>query len=137
MATIRADLDVREARKSHGRARATNTPNVLPGVDMRTLIGRRFSDICGAIIADQGGPDRCTEARLQLIRRFAASACLAEALEARLAQGERIDITEHALLCSSLVRLGQRIGLGRHAKDIVPSLSAYLESRDKAEARDD
>jgi hypothetical protein len=60
---------------------------------------------------------------------------LAEALEARLALGEQIDIGEHGLLCSSLVRLGARIGLGRHAKDIVPSLSTYLES--KAERCDD
>ncbi len=132
MRTINADL---EARKAHARSKVSNGSNVLPGVDGRTLIARRFRDIAAAICRDQGGEDRCTEARLQLIRRFAACACLAEALEARLAHGERIDIAEHALLCSSLVRLGARIGLGRHAKDIVPSLSAYLES--KAEPSDD
>jgi antitoxin (DNA-binding transcriptional repressor) of toxin-antitoxin stability system len=45
-----------------------------------------------------------------LIRRFAAAAVLAEQLEARIARGEEITLTDHALLCSSLVRLAQRIG---------------------------
>jgi hypothetical protein len=123
-----------EARKK-GRSRVSNGTDILPGVDGRSLIARRYRDICAQITADQGGADRCTEARLQLIRRFAACSCLAEALEARLALGKQIDIGEHGLLCSSLVRLGARIGLGRHAKDIVPSLSMYLES--KAERCDD
>jgi hypothetical protein len=43
---------------------------------------------------------------MQLIRRFASGAVLAEALEARLARGENVDISEYALLSSTLdVRL--------------------------------
>jgi hypothetical protein len=60
------------------------------------------------------------------VRRFAAAACLAEQMESRLINGEQIDIQAHALLCSTLARLGSRIGLGRIAKDITPSLSEYL-----------
>jgi hypothetical protein len=37
-----------------------------------------------------------SEVRIQLIRRFAASAVLAEAIEARQASGETIDVTEHS-----------------------------------------
>jgi hypothetical protein len=51
---------------------------------------------------------------------------LAEQMEACLANGETININEHALLCSSLVRLAQRIGIDRVAKDISPSLSDIL-----------
>ena len=69
-----------------------------------------------------------SEARLQLIRRFAAAACLAERLESRLVRGEDISLQEHALLCSSLVRLGQRIGIERVAKDIT-TLADYLRER--------
>ena len=36
---------------------------------------------------------------------------MAEALEAKLARGEQIDITQHAVLSSTLVRLAQRIGI--------------------------
>jgi hypothetical protein len=72
-----------------------------------------------AILVDQGGADLCSESRLQLIRRFAAAAVLAEQLESRLANGEQIDIAEHATLSSTLVRLAQRIGIDRVARDVT------------------
>ena len=65
---------------------------------------------------------------MQLIRRFASGAVLAEELEARLARGEAVDIADHALLSSTLVRLAQRIGINRVAKDLTPSLDDYLRS---------
>ena len=45
---------------------------------------------------------------------------------ARLARGEPVDIAEHALLSSTLVRLAQRIGINRVAKDVSPTLGDYL-----------
>ena len=117
------------ARKVHARSRVSNGKDVLPGVDGRSEIARRYRDIAGAIVADQGGPDRMSEARIQLIRRFAAAAVLAEQMEAKLAVGIEIDIGQHALLISSLVRVAQRIGINRRARTIVPNLSDYLEGR--------
>ena len=70
---------------------------------------------------------------MQLIRRFASGAVLAEALEARLVTGEQVDIAEHALLSSTLVRLAQRIGINRVVKDLTPSLSEYLTPQEAAE----
>jgi hypothetical protein len=96
-------------------------------------MARRFKDIIGAIITDQGGIDRCSESRLQLVRRFAAAAVLAERLESRIANGEDIDVAEHAVLCSTLVRIAQRIGINRTPKTIA-TLADYLE-RCAAEAR--
>ena len=64
---------------------------------------------------------------MQLIRRFAALAVQAEAMEARLVNGEQIDIGEHALLSSTLVRIASRIGIDRRARNITPSLADYLE----------
>jgi hypothetical protein len=43
----------------------TNGRDVLPNVDGRSLIARRYRDISGAIIVDQGGLDRV---RLELRR---------------------------------------------------------------------
>ena len=91
-------------------------------------IARRYRDLVAQIAIDQGGADRCSEVRMQLIRRFASGAVLAEELEARLARGEAVDIAEHALLSSTLVRLAQRIGINRVAKDLTPSLDDYLRS---------
>lgn len=52
--------------------------------DGRGVIARRFKDIAGAILADQAGADQCSEARKQLIRRFAAAAVLASNWKAAL-----------------------------------------------------
>jgi hypothetical protein len=57
---------------------------------------------------------------------IAITAVLAEALEARLARGENVDISEYALLSSTLVRLANRIGIERVARDISPTLSDIL-----------
>jgi hypothetical protein len=83
-----------------GRSRITNGRDVLPNVDGRSIIARRFRDIVSAMVADQGGTDQCSESRIQLIRRFAAAAVLAEQMEAELARGKSIDIRE-SMHCSA------------------------------------
>ena len=93
------------------------------------MLARRFRDIAGAVVADLGGADVVSEARMQLVRRFAAAACLAEQLEARLARGEEINLADHALLSSTLTRLAQRIGINRVARNIVPDLHDYIEGK--------
>jgi hypothetical protein len=108
------------------KSRLTNGRDVLPGVDQRSAIARRYRDLIGAIVSDQGGVELLAEARVQLIRRFAAASVIAEQMEARLANGEEIDISEHALLCSTLVRVSSRIGINRRAKDLTPTLERYL-----------
>ena len=60
--------------------------------------------------------------------RFAAAAVIAEQMESRLANGEQIDIAEHAQLASTLVRIAQRIGINRRAKNITPALPDYLDA---------
>jgi hypothetical protein len=49
-------------------------------------------------------------------------------MESRLANGEQINIAEHAQLASTLVRIAQRIGINRRAKDITPALPDYLDA---------
>jgi hypothetical protein len=116
-------------RKPEARSRVSNGADVLPGVDGRSIVARRYRDIAAAIVQDMGGADRCSEARLQLIRRFAAAACIAEEMEAKLARGEAIDIHQHTYLCSTLTRIVQRIGINRRARTVVPDLRDYLEGR--------
>jgi len=117
--------------KLQGRSRVSNGHDgVLPNVDRRSIIARRYRDIADAIMVDQAGADQCSEARKQLIRRFAAAAVLAEQLESKLANGEQIDIQEHATLSSTLVRLAQRIGIDRIPRDVTTSLDEYLAKAD-------
>ena len=118
----------RPAKAAYARSRLTNGRDLLPDVDGRSLIARRYRDIAAAILVDQGGADRCSESRKQLIRRFAAVAVLAEGLKSKIAKGEPVDIAEHASLSSTAVRLATRIGLDRVARDTT-SLAQYLSSR--------
>jgi predicted ABC-class ATPase len=117
-------------RTPTARAKLTNGTRgmVLPGIDQRSALARRYRDLVAQVAADQGGADRCSEARLQLIRRFAALSVQAEGLEARLANGEPIDVSEYAQLTSTLVRVVSRLGLGRIAKDITPTLGDILRN---------
>jgi hypothetical protein len=62
-----------------------------------------------------------------------AAAVLAEQMESRLANGEEISIERHALLCSTLTRLAQRIGIDRRQRDVTPSLAEYLAQQQAAE----
>jgi hypothetical protein len=117
---------LRPAKVTRNRSRISNGRELLPDIDLRLAIARRYRDLVAQIAIDQGGPDRCSETRMQLIRRFASGAVLAEELEARLVRGEQVDIAEHALLSSTLVRLAQRIGINRVAKDVSPTLGDYL-----------
>src|SRR6476619_104375 len=117
-------------RKPHGRSRLTNKKDLLPGVDGRTVVYRRFRDIASQVALDQGGLDQLSEARLQLVRRFAAAAVLAEQLEAALANGQEINIAEHGLLCSTLVRIAQRIGINRVPRDVSPTLADILRENE-------
>lgn len=121
-------------RKAVARSRVSNGTDVLPGVDGRSLVARRYRDIAAQIIADMGGIDRCSEAKLQLVRRFSAVAVLAEQMEARLARGETVDVAEFSALASTAVRIAQRIGLERRARDVTPSLRDYLEHRTSEDA---
>jgi hypothetical protein len=118
----------------NSRSRITNgAGTLLPGVDGNSALYRRFKDICKQIIADQAGLSECSEARLQLIRRFAASAVLAEELEGALVRGESIDIIKHSLLCSTLTRLAQRIGIDRRSRLVGSTLSDYLHEAETVE----
>jgi len=73
-----------------------------------------------------GGLDQCSEIKLGLIRRLAATTVQAELLEARMVNGERVSVSELCTLASTTVRLSSRLGLDRVAKDVGPTLTEYL-----------
>src|SRR4051794_12312515 len=73
-----ADSRLPVAGKAQARSRLSNGRELLPDVDGRSLVARRYRDIMGAVASDQGGAERLSEARLQLIRRFSATSVLAE-----------------------------------------------------------
>jgi hypothetical protein len=86
---------VRHVRMMSG---VTTGKEILPGVDGRTGLARRYQDIASAVLRDQGGLDQRSEVKQQMIRRYAGVSSLAEQEEAKVARGEDIDVTQYALL---------------------------------------
>ena len=54
----------------------------------------------------------------------------------KLANGQQIDISEHALLVSSAVRLARQLGINRVMRNVTPSLNQYLATRRQSEAQE-
>src|SRR5260221_3048707 len=119
MSLDRPDLDPPSPRT---RSRVTNHKDLLPDLDGRSAGARRCRDLTGAFAADAGGLDRCSEVKIGLLRRLAAASVLAEQIEARAVNGEPVNVGEFCNLASTTVRLAQRVGLNRVAKNITPSL---------------
>jgi hypothetical protein len=122
-----------EPRAPALRARITNHKDLLPGLDGRTSAARRFRDLVSSYIADMGGIDRCSEIKLGLLRRLAAATVQAELLEARMVNGEQIDVGTLCTLASTTVRIASRVGLERRAKNVTPTVKDYLEHVETAE----
>jgi hypothetical protein len=114
------------ARKRKARSRVTNHQDLLPGVKGTSSAARRFRDLVGAFVTDMAGLDQCSEIKLGLLRRLAAVTVQAEMLEARMVNGEVVDVATLCTLASTTVRLATRLGLERRARNVTPTLSEYL-----------
>jgi hypothetical protein len=112
--------DTPEIRRRKGRSRVTNHKDLLPQLDGRSSAARRFRDLVSAFITDMGGADQCSDIKLGLLRRLAAVTVQAEVLEAKMINGEAVDIGTLCTLASTTVRLSQRLGLERRTRDITP-----------------
>jgi hypothetical protein len=97
----------------------------------RLAFVRRHEDITKALLTDHGGADYCSESRKQLIRRFATAAVLTEQLEMQLTRGQRIDRAAYSMLCNTLVRIAQAVGIDHTTSDSVPRLVDVLRSQEE------
>jgi hypothetical protein len=114
-------------RKPTARSRVSNGKDWLSGCDQRSAIARRYRDLMAEVVdSDLGGAAVCSQAKLQLARRFAALAVQLEQLEAKLAGGADIDIQEYAVLTSTLVRVISRLGIERVPRDVTQSLDDIM-----------
>src|SRR6516164_8091528 len=82
----------------------------------------------GSHISDLGGREMLSEAQLSLVRRAAALACELEQMEARMSQGEAVNLDSFG----RAARLLEAVGLQRRARDVTPTL-AELIAQDEAE----
>jgi hypothetical protein len=119
------------------RSKITNHADLLPGLDGRSPAARRYRDLVVSFLSDAGGLDCVSEIKLGLLRRLAAATVQSELVEARMLNGEAIDVGLLCTLASTAVRLSSCLGLDRVSRDVTPSLAEYLaerEARERAEA---
>jgi len=99
-------------------------------LDGRTRARKQFDAVVEGIASDLGGEARLTTVQRHLVEAFAGCAVVVQDINARLLLGQPIDISEAAQAVSSLVRLAQRIGVGRCMLDVT-DLADHIK---KAEA---
>ena len=105
---------------SRARSAVTNHKDLLPGLDGRSATARCFRDLVNAFVADMGGLDRCSEVRLGLVRRLAATTVQAEMLEARMVNGDAMP--RHDRSVAQICGLERRTGRsGRDSIDHAPN----------------
>ena len=115
-------------RQPRARSRLSNGTRgmVLPGIDQRSAIARRYRDVICAIIADLGGESRLSEARLQLIRRFSA---LGRAGGNDGGGAGRWQTVRQQRARAHFIHSRAPCGTCRVPKNVTPSLHDYLESK--------
>jgi hypothetical protein len=97
-----------------------------------------------AHVADLGGPELLSEAQISICRRASAMECELEAMEARMSEGQPIDIDQYGRLTGRLCRMLELVGIRRLTKpldplsDLAKALEAYpAKAIDDDEPNDD
>jgi hypothetical protein len=120
------------------RSKKATRPQLLTrsSLDGRTNAARYFDKLAADIEADLGGRDQLSAIERALVEAFAGSYVSLCHLNAQLALGQPIDLSQHSQCVGAMVRVASRLGLQRRAKDVGPTLSEYLRSQypDDAEA---
>ena len=92
---------------------------------------RFFRKMVRDIEADLGARRNLSRIQGELIRAFAGAATMLQYQNVQIALGEasEIDFTAYARLANTMLRVGSRLGLSRRAREIEPTLDAYLNAR--------
>lgn len=122
--------DVTEKQRGRRRNRRWK-PSLLTRdqLDGRTSAAKTFDKLAADIAADLGGYNELTTIERALIEGFCGAAVVLQNLNTKLALGQAIDLSEHAAVCSSMVRIAAKIGLSRRSRIV----SGLIESGPAAE----
>jgi hypothetical protein len=106
----------------------------LEDFDRRGAWARRLQDLIADHTNDLGGIEAVSTAEQVLIRRAAMLCLQCELLEQRFAQDEHGEASAKAFdmyqrATNTLRRTLESLGLQRRQKDVTPSLSRYLKSK--------
>ena len=102
-------------------------------LDRRSRAAKLFDQIFEGIASDLGGKKNLSTVEIALAEAFAGAAVRMHDMNAHLLLGQPIDLTEHAMAISSLVRIASRIGTRRRPHNVTPDLRDYLDARAEPE----
>jgi hypothetical protein len=122
-------IPARSGRNGRGKLRLLSRD----ALDGRTKAAQVFDRLVGAIEVDLGGRSALSTIERALIEGFAGSCVVLGHLNAKLALGEDIEVSEHAQAVSAMVRVAGRLGLQRRMIDKTPPPipAAYFEHKRK------
>ena len=116
--------DTPEVRRRKVARASPTTRTCCLASRVRRKAARRFRDLVNAFLVEMGGVEQCSEIKIGLLRRLAATTVQAELLEAEMVNGEGgIDVATLCTLASTTVRLSQRLGLERIPRTIEDDVS--------------
>jgi hypothetical protein len=91
-------------------------------LDNRTTAAKAFDRLYADISSDLGGD--LTAVERSLVEGFVGATVVLQSLNTRLALGQEIDLSEHAAVCSSMVRIAAKIGLSRRSRIVSGLIEA-------------
>jgi len=105
----------------------------LGDLDKRTAAAKRARDLIKKVINDLGGQEQLATGECQIVQRAVLLGVMAEDIETRWLAGEDADPGLLATIANAQRRLLEAVGLQRRAKDVTPSVAAYIDHIDKAD----
>jgi len=119
-------------RYKHRASHKATMPQLMTRdqLDQRRGAVQVFDRCAREIQNDLGGRDQLSAIELALVEAFVGANFTMQTLNAKLMLGEEIDHGLHALVAGAMVRIASRLGLQRRPRDVSPSLSQYLASKE-------
>jgi hypothetical protein len=110
-------------RRNKGRIK----PQLLTRAELdgRTNAAKFFDRLVAAIQTDLGGRDCLSAIELALVEAFAGACVTLDNLNTRLLLGEAIDLSQHSLTVSAMVRVAARLGVSRRMRDVTSDPLTY------------
>ena len=108
------------------RSRVSNQLGALHGVDGRSMIARRYKELCLDLAHHLGGDPTSTQ--LALLRRCAALQAWCEQAEASFAETGDLDMPTFSSATNTLRRLTADLGMKRAGKDVT-DLREYISGK--------
>jgi|SRR5579863_4944994 len=120
------------------QAKRKRAPRDLVPIDKTSGAARCFDRLIREVEADLGGRLHLSRIEGELIRGFAGCATQLQYLNHQipLGEGSELDLANYGTLASTMLRVGNRLGLSRRPQELMPSLDAYLDAKRNAQ-RDD